>query len=244
MLDSDAYTYNYEESIIHSMNAMLKIISFILFIISCFFKFDLVLFMSSMIWVFVLMIISNVRLTKYLKVIYRYKYLLIFLYIVLRSLNMDLIYVNIIFFKVLFCLLYYYVIVFTTTKKDLSNSLGNIFSIGKLNRNISRFFFNIYYFISGFIKIINDNDEINSIKGNNINNSSMIDRYKNIVNNLPVYRDDYIKRKSILNGNIDDLLYNSSKYTLYKYKNRINIFDYILVLFFIFIYVYYVIKVR
>ena len=72
----------------------------------------------------------------------------------------------------------------------------------------------------------------------------MIDRYKNIVNNLPVYRDDYIKRKSILNGNIDDLLYNSSKYTLYKYKNRINIFDYILVLFFIFIYVYYVIKVR
>ncbi|MBQ4030954.1 MAG: hypothetical protein II625_04295, partial [Bacilli bacterium] len=75
MLDSDAYTYNYEESIIHSMNAMLKIISFILFIISCFFKFDLVLFMSSMIWVFVLMIISNVRLTKYLKVIYRYKYL-------------------------------------------------------------------------------------------------------------------------------------------------------------------------
>ena len=244
MLDSDAYSYNYEESIIHSMNAMLKIISYVLFIISCFFKFDLLLFMSSMIWVFVLIIISNVRLTKYLKVIFRYKYLLIFLYILLRSLDIDMIYVNIIFFKVLFCLLYYYVIVFTTTKKDLANSLGNLFSLGKLNRNISKFFFNIYYSISGLINIINNNNEINSIKGMNIDNSNMIDRYKNIINNLSIYKKDYINKKSILNGNIDDLLYNSSKYTLYKYRNKVNIFDYILILFFIFIYVYYVIKVR
>ena len=110
MLDKYMYSYNYEESIIHGLNPILKFFSLILFIVSCFFKFDFLLFIISMVWVFVLMMISNISIKRYLKVLWNYKYILIFIYIVIRSFPIDMVFVNIIFFKILACLLYFYVL--------------------------------------------------------------------------------------------------------------------------------------
>ena len=164
MLDKYMVSYNYEESILHNLNPVIKFISFILFVISCFFKFNIVLFFLDMIWIFVLLLLSNISLIKYLTVIWNYKYFLIFIYIFLFSKNMEIIFINVVLFKIIACLLYFYLILFTTTKKDFTKGLGIIFGFNNIKR-VSNFFNKIYMFFVNFVILNNEKQEIYSIKG-------------------------------------------------------------------------------
>ena len=179
MLDKYMVSYNHEESILHILNPVIKFISFLLFIISCFFKFSILLFILDMVWVFVLLLLSNISLKEYFMIIWKYKYLLIFIYILLYSMNYKLIYINIIIFKIIACIL-----------------LGVIKKI---------------YYSYKYLKV-------------------------NIKDSIDKVRND--------NENMRYLLYNDNCISKYKYRNKLNIFDYLLLLFFIFIYVFYVIRVR
>ena len=106
MLNKYDYAYNHENSIIHRINPLIKFWCFVLFFISCFFKYNNIVFFSTIISVFVMLILSNIRLNKYLKVIWLNKYLLIFIYFLLRFLKVDAFYINVILFKVMFGILY------------------------------------------------------------------------------------------------------------------------------------------
>ena len=244
MLDKYMVSYNYEESIVHNINAMVKIITFIFFVISCFFKFNLLIFISSLVWVFFLIMLSNISIIKYLKVLWNYKYLLLLIYFILRSSISEMILVNIIFFKIVFCLLYFYLILFSTTRKDFVNSLSDIFGFVFNKKKVANFFDNMYCFVYFLIEEINEDDELNSIKGNDRVFKGVITRSIIYFSGLKNYVSDSKSRVDSLNKNKINMLYNDSYYSKYRYRSKLNVFDYILILFFVFIYVYYIIKVR
>ena len=51
MLDKYMFSYNYEESVLHNVNPVVKFVAFFLFVISCFFRFNVILFFVDMIWI-------------------------------------------------------------------------------------------------------------------------------------------------------------------------------------------------
>ncbi len=244
MLDKYMVSYNYEESIIHNLNPMVKIITFIFFVVSCFFKFDLLIFISSLVWIFFLIMLSNISIKKYLKVIWNYKYILLLIYFILRSSIEEMMLVNVIFFKIVFCLLYFYLILFTTTRKDFVNCLSEIFGFCFNKKKVAKIFDNLYCFVYYFVEEINEDDEINSIKGEDRVFKGFITRGFIYANNLKNYVVGSKIRVDSINKSKDSMLYNDSYYSKYRYRSKLNVFDYILILFFILIYVYYIIKVR
>lgn len=247
MLNKYDYVYNHENSIIHHINPLIKLWCFVLFLISCFFKYNNIVFFSTIISVFVMLILSNIRLNKYLKVIWLNKYLLIFIYFLLRFLKVDAFYINVILFKVMFGILFIYIIVYTTPKEQLVKSFANFidqFNFIRLSKKkIIAFFSNIINFILLFGKEINLLFESNSVKGNDLYFLSIIQKtkyfcksFKLIYNNT---RNKNIKRKE----NIKYHYFDVNLPFEYKYRNKLNIFDFILIGFYIFIFIFYIIKV-
>ena len=244
MLDRYMVSYNYEESILHTLNPIVKFISFILFFISLFFKFDLIIFIASLVWVFTLLMFSNISIKQYLKVIWNYKYILIFIYIFMFHLQIEPVFIHVVMFKIIFCLLYYYLILFTTTKRDFSKGLGNIFNIGLNEKKVSNVFSTIYVYICTFIEVVNNNYDIYSIKGEDKIFINIIKKtvffIKNIKNNIL----ETNNRMTEYKNNMKYRMYDSSIRYKYKYRSKLNVFDYVLLIFFFSIYVYYIIKVR
>ena len=243
MLDKYMVSYNYEESILHNLNPVIKFISFILFVISCFFKFNIILFFLDMIWIFVLILLSNIRLSKYLMVIWNYKYFLIFIYILLFSKNMEIIFINVVIFKVVACLLFFYLILFTTTKKDFTKGLGIIFGFNNIKR-VSNFFNEIYLFFVNFVVLNNEKQELYSLKGNDRIFINIINKIYLFIKYLKVNISDSVNKVKYDNDNMKYLLYNEKCVSKYKYRNKLNVFDYIFIMFYIIIYVFYIVKVR
>lgn len=244
MLDKYLISYNHEESIIHNINAVVKIISFVLYLIACFFKFDNILFIFFISWNFMLLLLSNISILRYLKVLWKYKYLLIILYYLLYCMNLGLVFVNVIIFKVIFALLNFYMIIFTTKKEDLCKGLGLIFNVFKNKKIVSNFFNNIYSFFIIFIEEVNITFEMNCLKGTDCCFVTIIDKirifgiyFKDIFNNAKIKNN---QRKLCMKYRLFDLKESDN----YKYYNKLTVFDYILVLFYICLYVYYIIKVR
>ena len=244
MLDRYMVSYNYEESILHTLNPIVKFISFILFFISLFFKFDLIIFIASIVWVFTLIMFSNISIKQYLKVLWNYKYILILIYILLLHTEMEPVFIHVVMFKIVFCLLYFYLILFTTTKRDFSKGLGNIFNVGLNEKKVSNIFSTIYVYICTFIEVVNDNYDIYSIKGEdkifiNVINKTIffIHNIKNNILETNARMDEY-------KSDMKHRMYDSSTRYKYKYRSKLNVFDYILLIFFLSIYVYYIIKVR
>ena len=182
MLDKYLVTYNHEESVTHNINPLNKIVIFILYIIACFFPYNPVLFISMLVSVFILMILSNISILKYLQVLWLYRYVFLIIYFFFYATGMELLYVNVLLFKILFGVIFWYVIVFTIKKEDLAKSFGFIFNIfnfiGDSFNKLSNFFSNIINFCLIFIDQTNNLMEINAIKGNDLYFSTIIVKIK------------------------------------------------------------------
>ena len=248
MLDKNLISYNHEESIVHSLNPVVKLVSFVLFIIACFFKYDTYLFMALIVSVFILIMLSNIFIFKYFRIIWLFKYFLILLYVILYAQNMEFFDINVIMFKVIFSLLFLNVIIFTTKKKDLSKALAlltNIFNvIGLQLKTISGFFENIFSFISIFIDVTNDFLEMKAIKGEDVFFGSILNKVKMFFSNIKEIFKETKKRNLKRKSNMKYHLYDAKVKSQFKYRAKLNIFDYILIIFYIGIYVYYILKVR
>ena len=147
-------------------------------------------------------------------------------------------------FKIVFSLLYFYMILLTTKKEELCKGLGLVFNIFNNRKVISDFFNNIYSFIIIFIEEVNDTFETNSIKGEDCYYVSIIEKfnlffksYKDIYRNTKVRNKD---RKECMKYRLFDVNVKS----IYKYRTRYKVFDYILILFYVGLYAYYIVKVR
>ncbi len=152
MLNRLDYSYNNEESIVHRLNPVVKIFGFFIYVIICLLKFNNLLFIVNISFVFFLLLLSNVNIVKYLKILWKLKFILIVMYAYMYHKEFAFIDMNIIVFKFIFFILYGVMLVYTTTKEDLGKGSANalnIFNIiGISLRKIASFITNIFaYFI-------------------------------------------------------------------------------------------------
>lgn len=248
MLDKYLVTYNHEESVTHNINPLTKIIIFILYIITCFFPYNPVIFISMLVSVFILMILSNIPLKKYLQVIWFHRYFLLIIYFFFYATGMELLYINVLTFKIIFGILFWYILLYTIKKEDLAKSFGfivNIFNIIGISFNkISNFFSNIINFIVIFVDQTNNYFEINAIKGNDVYFKTIIGKIRFFFKN---FKTIYNNTKTINKNRNEELkyrLYDIDSKKMYKYRSKLNVFDYLLIIVYVFIYVYYIVKVR
>ena len=83
------YSYNGEESIVHRLNPVVKILGLMVYVLICFLKFDYIVFSISIGLVFSLLLLSNVKIYRYLKVLSVIALVIIAMYIIMVHENMK-----------------------------------------------------------------------------------------------------------------------------------------------------------
>ena len=248
MLSRLDYSYNSGDSIVHRLNPVVKMIGFIIYALICCLKFDYLLFIVSTGFVFMLLLLSNIRIVKYFNVLFKFILILIAMFIFMRSKNIELFDISIILIKFAFCILYLVMIIYTTTKNDLGRGSAKILDvfnlIGFSFKKICCFLTNFYYypglFLDTYIEVFTNLE----IKGKVYSHNSIIDRIALFFKNVKlVFRKTNEKMKS-RKENMKYRLYKGNVKSKYKYRNKLCIFDYIFIIFNIGLLVFYIVKVR
>ncbi len=248
MLNKLDYSYNCEESIIHRINSVVKLFGLFIYVLLCLLKFNNVLFICNIGFVFLLILLSNINIIKYLKVIWKLKYILIIMYAFMYHKQMDFMNMNIIIFKFVFFVLYLSMIVYTTSREDIGKGtsivVDRINIVGISFKSITTFFTNILVFVDNFIDSYNEIFIIEGIKGKVYSCSNLIDKIKYIVINFKIVLEDSKEKMNNRKYDMKYRMYNKDVKSKYKYRNKLFIFDYVYVILNVAMLVFYVLKVR
>jgi energy-coupling factor transport system permease protein len=242
------YSYNGEESLVHRLNPVVKILGLIVYVLICFLRFDYILFAISIGVVFGLLLLSNIKFYRYLKVLSKSILVIIAMYIIMVHKNMSNIDIIVTIVEFIFFILYFMMIVYTTTKKDLgfgSAKIVDVFNLIGINfKKITSFITCLYLYPGVFLDTYNEVFTSMEIRGKVYSHSTITDKielfFKNI--KLVFYRTN--KKMKSRKDNMKYRLYKSNVKSKYKYRNKLCIFDYIFIIVNIGIVVFYVLKVR
>lgn len=248
MLSRLDYSYNSGDSIVHRLNPVVKLLGFIIYVLICFLEFDYLLFVVSTVFVFMLLLISNISIIRYLKIAGKLWFVVIVMYVFMRSKNMAIMDMSIVVCKLVFSILYLMMIIYTTTKKDLGNGSARILDIFNLVgisfKKISSFFISMYVYLGIFIDTYIEVFTNLEIKGKDYSHSNIVDRIRMFFKNIKVVfkkTNDKMKSRKI---QMKYRLYKSNVKSKYKYRNKLCIFDYIFIIVNIGMLVFYIVKVR
>lgn len=248
MLNKYDYSFNYEDSFVHRMSPLIKIFSLFVYILVCLFKYNNYLFIFSLSYVLALVLLSNIKLRKYLKVLWKFKYIFIIIVFFMYSRGIPLEDGSIVMLRIIFLILHVFVILFTTTKSQMVRSITwlidriNIVGINK--KKIYNFIDNLYSFIFGFIDLYNDTIIYKEMNGLNFVHGNILSRGKLVLSNIKlIYKNT--KSKISNNKNIKKYrLFDEKIVSKYKYVNRLCIMDYLVLIINIGMVIFYVMKVR
>ena len=248
MLNKYDYSFNYEDSFIHRMNPLIKIFSLFVYILVWLFKFNNYLFIFSLSYVFLLILISNVKLRKYIKVLWMFKYIFIIIGFYMYSKNMSIMDSSIIMLRIVFLILHIFMIMFTTTKSQMVRTIGwlidriNIIGINK--KKIYNLVDNIYTFIFKFISLFNDTIVYREMNGTEYVHGNIISKGKIVVSNIKnVFKSTKSKVKD--NKEVKKYrLYDERVVSKYRYVNKLCIVDYLVLIINVGMVIFYVMKVR
>lgn len=248
MLNKYDYSFNYEDSFIHRMNPLIKIFSLFVYILVWLFKFNNYLFIFSLSYVFLLILISNVKLRKYIKVLWKFKYIFIIIGFYMYSKNMSIMDSSIIMLRIVFLILHIFMIMFTTTKSQMVRTIGwlidriNIIGINK--KKIYNLVDNIYTFIFKFISLFNDTIVYREMNGTEYVHGNIISKGKIVVSNI---KNVFNSTKSKVKDNKEVKkyrLYDERVVSKYRYVNKLCIVDYLVLIINVGMVIFYVMKVR
>ena len=248
MLNKYDYSFNYEDSFVHRMSPLIKIFSLFVYILVCLFKYNNYLFIFSLSYVFCLLLLSNIKLRKYIKVIWKFKYILIIIAFYMYSRDISLIDGSVVMLKIIFLILHIFMILFTTTKSQVVRSLtwlvDRINIIGFNKKKIYNFIDNIYSFIFKFIDVFNDTIIYREMNGTEYVHGNVLSKGKIVVSNI----------KNIFNSTKSKVKDNKviKKYRLfdervvskYRYVNKLCLIDYLVLIINVGMVIFYVMKVR
>lgn len=248
MLNKLDYSYNHEESIIHRLNSVVKMIGLFVYVLICLLKFNNFLFIFNISLIFLMLLISNIKFSKYLKVVWKLKYIIIIMYAYMYHKEMTFIDMNIIVFKFVFFILYIAMMIFTTTKEDLGKGGAktiNIFNIFGISlRKISSFITNILVYTSYFIDTFNEVFINLEIKGQVFTQSNLIEKWKLFFKNVKLIFSKIKLKVDDRKVEKKNKFYDGNVKSQYKYRNKLCIFDYIFIILNIGMVVFYILKVR
>lgn len=248
MLNKYDYSFNYEDSFIHRMNPLIKIFSLFVYILVWLFKFNNYLFIFSLSYVFLLILISNVKLRKYIKILWKFKYIFIIIGFYMYSKNMSIMDSSIIMLRIVFLILHIFMIMFTTTKSQMVRTVGwlidriNIIGINK--KKIYNLVDNIYTFIFKFISLFNDTIVYREMNGNEFVHGNIISKGKIVIS---IIKNVFNNTKSKVKDNKDVKkyrLYDERVVSKYRYVNKLCIVDYLVLIINVGMVIFYVLKVR
>lgn len=248
MLNKYDYSFNYEDSFIHRMNPLIKIFSLFVYILVWLFKFNNYLFIFSLSYVFLLILISNVKLRKYIKILWKFKYIFIIFGFYMYSKNMSIMDSSIIMLRIVFLILHIFMIMFTTTKSQMVRTVGwlidriNIIGINK--KKIYNLVDNIYTFIFKFISLFNDTIVYREMNGNEFVHGNIISKGKIVIS---IIKNVFNNTKSKVKDNKDVKkyrLYDERVVSKYRYVNKLCIVDYLVLIINVGMVIFYVLKVR
>lgn len=248
MLNRLDYSYNGEESIVHRLNPVVKILGLMVYVLICFLKFDYIVFSISIGLVFSLLLLSNVKIYRYLKVLSVIALVIIAMYIIMVHENMKTLDIVVSIVEFVFFILYFMMILYTTTKKDLSfgsAKIVDVFNLIGINfKKIMSFITCLYIYPGMFLDTYNEVFTNMEIKGKVYSHSTIIDKIGMFFKNIKlVFKRTNNKMKS-RKDNMRYRLYKSNVKSKYKYRNKLCIFDYIFIIVNIGILVLYILKVR
>ncbi len=248
MLNKLDYSYNNEESIIHRLNPVVKIFGLFIYVLICMLKFNNILFIVNVSLVFGLILLSNISILRYLKVVWKLKYILVVMYAYMIHKDMIFTDMNILVFKFVFLILYVSLIVYTTTKEDLGR--GGALSINMFNligislKKISSFITNVVTFLEYLI--INTNDIFTNleIKGKDYTHSNIIMKIKMFFSNINLVFKKTKDKMKLRKNDMKYRMYDGNVKSQYKYRNKLCIFDYLFIILNIGMIIFYILKVR
>ena len=248
MLNKLDYSYNNEKSIIHRLNPVVKMFGLCVYVLICLLKFNNVLFIVNISIVFALLLLSNIRILKYLKVVWKLKYILIIMFAYMFHKEMSFIDMNIIVFKFIFFILYCVMLVYTTTKEDLGKggaiSINGFNIIGISLRKIASFITNIFAYLLIWIDTYNEVFTNLEIKGNVYTHTNLIERIKLFFSNIKLLFEKCKNKMKSRKSDMKYRLYKGNVKSKYKYRRKLCIFDYLFIILNIGMVIFYILKVR
>ena len=247
MLNKLDYSYNNENSLIHKINPSIKILGLIFYVLFCLLKYNNYLFICNISLIFAVILLSNVDYKRYCKVLWKWSFLLIFLYVFLYSRGMVIRDINIVIFKILFFLLYFKCLIFTTTREEFGKGgsvLLNLFNlIGISLRRIGISITNGFSFIYYFFNISNRYLENISIKGG-CADVSLLDKIIVFFREFSNIWKEAIKKNKQRKKDLINKMYDKHLHLSYKYRYKLKWYDYLFVIIYIAMLVFYIWKVR
>lgn len=248
MLNKLNYSYNEENSIIHRINSIVKILGLIIYIIVCLLKYNNMLFICSISLVFLLLLLSNISIIKYIKVIWKLKYILILLYVILLRSNIDILDINVLMFKLVFLILYIVMVFYTTTKEDIGIGITSIIDMinifGFNMKRVTLFVTNIMVYLDYLIDSYNELVIDMELKGKEYISKSIIGRIHIMINNYKKVLNSLIEKIKYRKKDMNYRLYNNKIRSKYKYRTRLAYYDYIYILLFISLIICYCLRVK
>ena len=242
------YSYNDEDSIVHRLNPTLKILGLIVYVLISFLKFNYILFGISIGLVFVLLLFSNIRFTRYLKVLSMTVLFIVAVYIYMVHRNSKIFIIFSVITELIFLILYVMMIIYTTTRKDLgfgSAKIVDLFNLIGINfKKISSFITCLYIYPGMFLDTCDDIFTSMEIKGKVYSQAVITEKisifFKNILFVIRKTNDKMKLRKESMKYR----LYNGNVKSKYKYRNKLCIFDYIFIIVNVGMLSFYILKVR
>jgi len=248
MLNKYDYSFNYEDSFVHRMSPLIKIFNLFVYILVWLFKYNNYLFIFSLSYVFCLLLLSNLKLRKYFKVLWKFKYILIIVGFYMYSKNIPLADAAIVMLRIIFLILHIFMILFTTTKSQVVRSLtwliDRINIIGFNKKKIYNFIDNVYSFIFRFIDMYNDIILYKEMNGIDYVHSNILSKSKLVLCNLKNVYSNTKSKVGIIKKDKKNRLFDERIVSKYKYVNRLCIMDYLVLIINIGMVIFYVMKVR
>lgn len=242
------YSYNGEESIVHRLNPVVKILGLIVYVLICFLRLDYLVFIVNVGVVFILLLLSNIKFYRYLKVLSKFILVMVAMYIIMVSNNVSRIDILATILEFVFFILYFMMIVYTTTKKDLgfgSAKIVDVFNlVGVSFEKITSFMTCLYIYPGMFFDTYNEVFTNMEIKGKVYSHSLITDKINMVLKNIGLVISTTNKKMKYRKENMKYRLYKSNVKSKYKYRNKLCIFDYIFIIVNIGIVVFYILKVR
>lgn len=228
---------------IHNLNPIIKILYFILYLGLCFLPNNhLFITLASFILVLYLIINSKVPVKLYLSNIWKFKLVILTMYIILASFRFTLIASTILVLKVVFGLLLYNMIIYTTKPFDLAYAIFSFFKpFNILGLNENRMFVRIYnlvLFRYQYARQMGETIEGLENKGKSFYDKNIISRFFiKMKLSFPVF-----KKIKVINRRRRGIMFRH-KFSVKKYYYKLTCWDIVYLLLFVMLLGIYIVKV-
>lgn len=247
MQNKSSLIYQPNGSLIQSINPTIKTICFLLFTLSCLFKYDYYLLVIMTFIVILIISFNNIHVKHYIKIIFKTAFPLAIIGILLYRYQIETINIVAILLKILFWVICFFSYLSTTAPDKLGKSISSVINIfnfmginpKKIELVITRFLKKIYFVFSAKTELL----EHQALKGNDYNHGNYLSKKILILKNKKQINKSGKSKLAEFQEEMKYKMYDSSL-KKYPYRKRAGIFDYFYLALHLALIIVYILMVR